>query len=356
MAGPCVYWMRPRRWTGRISERTHPYQRDLRATPQQRNFRAEIPVNLVTIPTSFHSVKSTILDPTHPMKTIPWPSLCLTALVAAGFCPRLHANLFTDSFEATIVAERAKDAPPEPKGPVAYVAFDGGFIEAGDPIAGDTPPSADQVRQELRTALAAQGYQVAQNTPSLVLAYYWGILRRDREQIRVPFGIKTNLRARIALISTEQLRAEVDNFILGREKGSNVDMNASSPTLLTGPVETVIQNARFARIFIVVSAYDYQALAERHEAKLVWRTKLSAQESSGEMIEVIPPLISVGGPYFGKNSPEVRILTTTLSKAPAVTGTGEANAEPSPGSYNLDDKFIRGLLKAERISVSGMSD
>ncbi len=290
------------------------------------------------------------------MKTIPWPSLSLAALLAAGFSPQLHANLFTDNFEATVVAERAKDAPPQPKGPVPYVAFDGGYIEAGDAIAGDTPPSADQVRQELRTALEAQGYQAALGTPSLVLTYHWGVLRPDREQIRVPFGIKTNLRARIALISTELLRAEAENFILGREKGTNVDMNASSPTLLTGPVQTVLQNAKFARIFIVVSAYDYPALAERHEAKLVWRAKLSAQESSGEMIEVIPPLIATGGPFFGANLPEVRILKTTLSKAPAVTGADTANTQPSPGSYNLDDAFIQGLLKRERTKVSGVND
>ena len=290
------------------------------------------------------------------MKTIPWPSLALTALLAAGFCPQLHANLFTEKFEATVVAERAKGAPPEPKGPVSYVAFDGGYIEAGNPIAGDTPPSADQVRQELRSALEAQGYQAAPGTPSLVLTYHWGVLRPDRVQIRVPFGIKTNLRARIALISTEQLRAEAENYILGREKGVNVDMNASSPALLTGPVETVLQNARFARIFFVVSAYDYQALAQGHEAKLVWRAKISAQESSGDMIEVIPPLIAAGGQFFGKDLPDVRIVTTALSRASAVTGADTASAQPSPGSYNLDDRFIQGLLKRERAKVSGTND
>ncbi len=290
------------------------------------------------------------------MKTTPWPSLSLAALLTAGFCPHLNANLFTDNFEATVVTERAKDAPPEPKGPVSYVAFDGGYVEAGDPIAGDTPPSADQVRQELRTALASQGYQTAQGAPSLVLTYHWGVLRKDRQQIRVPFGIKTNLRARIALVSTEMLRAEAENYILGVEKGSDIDMNASTPALLVGPVETVIQNSNFARIFIVVSAYDYQSLSDRHEVKLVWRTKLSAQESSGEMFEVIPPLIAVGGQFFGKDSRDVRIIKTTLQKAQPVTGDAASNVEPSPGSYNLDAGFIKGLLKKERTKVSGTDD
>jgi hypothetical protein len=254
----------------------------------------------------------------------------------------------------TVVAERAKDAPPESRDPVSYIAFDGGYIEAGDPIAGDRPPSAEQVRQELRTALESQGYQAAQGSPSLVLTYYWGVLRIDHEQIRVPFGIKTNLRARIALISTEMQRAEVENFILGREKGSNIDMNASTPSRLVGPLETVAQNSRLPRIFIVVSAYDYQALSKRHEKKLVWRAKLSAQESSGEMYEVIPPLIASGSPFFGKDLPDSRIIRSTLSKAQPVSGSDASNVQPSPGAYDLDGQFIQAILKKERSKVSGM--
>ena len=290
------------------------------------------------------------------MKTAPWPSLSLAALLTAGLCPQSNAGLFTDNFESTVVAERAKDGPPESKDPVSYVAFDGGYIEAGDPIAGDRPPTADQVRQELRTALEAQGFQAGQGTPSLVLAYYWGVLRVDRTQIRVPFGIKTNLRARIALISTEMQGAEVENHILGREKGSNMDMNASSPTRLVGPLETVAQNSKLPRIFIVVSAYDYRSLSERHEAKLVWRVKLSAQESSGEMYEVIPPLIAAGGPFFGKDLSDSRFVKTSLSKAPPVSGAEASNVQPSPGSYNLDGPFIQAILKRERAKVSGMED
>ena len=289
------------------------------------------------------------------MKTAPWTTLSLAALLTAGLCPQANAGLFTDNFEITVVAERAKDAPPVSSGPVSFVAFDGGFIEAGDPIAGDTPPSAEQVRQELRAALEAQGYHAAQGTPSLVLTYYWGVLRKDREQIRVPFGIKTNLRARIALVSTEMQRAEVENYILGAEKGSNVDMNASSPALLVGPLETVLQNSSMSRIFVVVSAYDYQALSARREAKLVWRAKLSAQESSGEMNEVIPPLIAIGGQFFGKDLPDGRIVKTTLSKAAPVSGS-EADVQPVPGSYNLDAKFIHAMLRSERTKVSGSED
>jgi hypothetical protein len=287
------------------------------------------------------------------MKISPWSPLSLAALLTAGFCPLASANLFTDNFEATVVAERAKDAPPESKAAVSYVMFDGGYVEAGDPIAGDTPPTADQVRQELRAALEAQGFQQTQGTPSLVLTYYWGVLRRDREQIRVPFGIKTNLRARIALVSTEELGAETENYIVGKERGSSIDLSAAAPVRLTPPIETVLQHASLPRIFIIVSAYDYQELSEHHQSKLVWRAKLSALETSGESSEVIPPLIALGGQYFGKDILDVRTIKTTLMKAPPVTGGEAANAQASPESVNLDAKFIQGFIRAERSKVSG---
>ena len=210
-----------------------------------------------------------------------------------------------------VVAETAKDAPA-PATPFTYSAIDGGYIEAGDPIVGDTPPTADRVRQALFDALKSQGFDANRTSPSVLLTYYWGVLRTDREQIRLAYGVKSNLNARIHLVSTEQLGAEVENHILGRQKASGTDMNASSPPWLVGPTETVVQMARQPRIFVIVSAFDYQALSQQHDVKPLWRLKLSAQETSGDMDQVIPSLIAVGAPYFGKNLQDPKIVQATL--------------------------------------------
>jgi hypothetical protein len=288
------------------------------------------------------------------MKTTTATSLCLATLLAAGFCQRANAGLFSDNFEALVIAERAKGAPPEQGSPATYAAFDGGYIEAGDPLAGDTPPSADQVRQELNTALQSQGFQPGHGAPSLVITYYWGVLRVDHSQIRVPYGIKTNLRARIELVSTEQLGAEVENHILGQEKGSPVDMDVSSTTIPSGPMETIIQDSRQPRIFVVVSAYDYQSLAQHQSPRVVWRVKLSAMENSGEMDEVIPALITAGAPFFGKSLPDLHIAKATLSRAASVSGS--AGAQPTAESINLDSQVLRDLMSKEHKTVSGYSD
>jgi len=114
----------------------------------------------------------------------------------------------------------------------------------------------DQVARSLRAALANQGFQAGDLSPSVVLTYHWGVLRVDRRQIRVPYGIKSNLEARIELVSTHQLGAEVENHILLREKSGQTNEDAASTRILGGPATTVAENARQPRIFAIASSSD----------------------------------------------------------------------------------------------------
>src|SRR5580698_194437 len=125
-----------------------------------------------------------------PMKINPRRLLGAAALLGAGFCPLANASLFSDNFELLVVAETAKDAPA-PTAPLTYCAIDGGYIEAGDAIVGDNPPTADRVRQALYDALKSQGFEANRASPSVLLTYFWGVLRPDREQIRLTYGVKS---------------------------------------------------------------------------------------------------------------------------------------------------------------------
>jgi hypothetical protein len=285
------------------------------------------------------------------MKITHWPLFGVAALLGAGFCPTANANLFSDNFETLVVAETATDAPT-PAAPFTYSAIDGGYIEAGDPIVGDTPPTADRVRQALYDALKSQGFEANRASPSVLLTYYWGVLRPDRQQIRLPYGIKTNLNARIRLVSTEELGSEVENHILGRQKAGGTNMDASSPPFLVGPTETIVQMARHPRIFVIVSAFDYQKLSQQKDVKPLWRLKLSAQETSGDMDQVIPSLIAVGAPYLGKNIQEPKIVQGTLSPTSVSGATPASLLQPAPET-KLDGQLIGALLNDERIQFSG---
>jgi hypothetical protein len=286
------------------------------------------------------------------MKLSSWPSLSLAAALAAGTCPVAHANLFSDDFEMLVVAETAKDAPSDLTKPVSYCAMDGGYIEAGDPIVGDTPPTADRVRQTLYGALKDQGFSADRASPSVLLTYYWGVLRQDRQEARIPYGVRSNLNARLRLVSTEELGSEVENHILGRQKADGTNMNVASPALLVGPTKSVVENARRPRIFIIISAFDYQGLTQGHEAKPVWRVKLSAQETSGDMDEVIPSMIAKGAQFFGKDLHEPRIVEATLSRGSGAAAAPASSLQPAPESA-IDSNLLQNLLNRERIEFSG---
>lgn len=277
------------------------------------------------------------------------PTLGLAALSSLGFGTRATAGIFSNNIDMLVVAERM-DGSRQADAPASYIAFDGGYIEAGDPIAGDTAPTAAQVSQSLQSALETQGIKPAGGAPAVVLTYHWGVLRVDHRQIRVPYGIKTNEEARIELVSTRELGAEVENHIIQREKGGAINSDASSPPILVGATETVREDSVQPRIFVIVSAYDYQGLVH-HEAKLLWRVKLSAREQSGEMDEVIPALIAGGAPFFGRNLSDVQTVEVTPRAAP----TGGAPAPGvSPDALHMDRQFINTLLKSEHQSFSGM--
>lgn len=284
------------------------------------------------------------------MKIYSWPSFAAAALLTAGFCPTSRASLFSDNFEMLVVAETAIDSPAHQSGPITYAAIDGGYIEAGDPIVGDTPPTAGRVRQALFDAMKDQGFVANRTGPSVLLTYHWGVLRVDHRQARPPYGVNSNADARIKLVSTEQMGAEVENHIFGRQKANGTNMNVSSPPILVGALATVSQYSRQSRIFVIVSAYDYQGLTQRHEAKPLWRVKLSAMERSGDMNEVIPSLIAKGAPYFGKNLAEGHIVQAVLA-SPGDHGQ-DSNLEPAPDS-KLNSQVIEPLLKTERLEFSG---
>ncbi len=277
----------------------------------------------------------------------------LAVMLCAGLASRSRANLFSDNFSVTAIAERAKGAPEEPAKPTSFVAFDGGYIEAGDPIAGDDPPTAPQVRQALISAMQAQGFQESQTVPRLLVIYHYGVLRVDHRQINVPFEVRTNLSARIALVSTTKVDAEIENHIRERERATGQNLNYSSPRFLVPPLDSVVAQARLPRIFVEVSAYDFQAFFQRHEARLVWQTKLSTQETSGKMDQVIPPMLASGARFLGADSAEINVVPCMLAPRPVPAA---AAAAPTPESYHLDSRLVDELAANLRVRISGQHD
>jgi hypothetical protein len=265
-------------------------------------------------------------------------------------------------FYMVVVAEQANPplapALPTPDRPAYYVAYDAGYIEAGDPIANEKPPAAAAVAQALRGTLVSQSYlpATAQSAPSLLIVYHWGLLRRDSQQIRNTFKIQPNLKARIALIATNKQAGEVESLLLDRRM---VRLNPTfrSPGFIGLKESDLLDLVEDDRYFVVVSAYDFSAFSHR-ETKLLWRLKVSARTPGESMAEVLPALLRGGALYLGRNLPETKSIRELLPVGgPGANGTPtmEEFLPPPEVARQLDEPSLDGLKRQEHIEFSGES-
>lgn len=257
------------------------------------------------------------------------------------------------NLQMIVVAERAdaNTSPvlPTPQQPAYYVAFDGGYVEAGDPIANEQPPATSAITQSLRLTLAGRGYEPAADTnaPSVVLIYHWGMLNRDSYAFRHGNQIDPNLHARLSLVSTNKQDEDVEQYLVERQV-----MGRKIPDTLDFHQREILQTANDNRYFVIVSAYDCAAVG-RHEPKLLWRTKMSAYGAGIAMADALPTLLQGGAPYFGRNLKDFEYI-----ESPVVSGGRGGQEAPqfapplgNPGS--LDAQFLLGLMKQEHDEFSG---
>ncbi len=262
--------------------------------------------------------------------------------------------------DAVVVAEQTNQgamlAPPAADRPAFYVAYDGGYIEAGDPIAGEKPPTAAVIGQTLRQVLAAQGYQPAPapGAASLLLVYHWGAINTDTIAIPRFTKIKPNLKARIYLVASTRKAATLENFLLSRKSAPIANDWAPVPGFLSGELQDVLSRAQDDHYFVIVSAYDFAAISRR-EPTLLWRVKLSARSVGSDMDEVLPALIKTGGPFFGRNLPEARFLRGPLAPRGEGAAAGPETAMPAPVTVAgaPDSAFVGHLVKQEHDLFSG---
>lgn len=253
------------------------------------------------------------------------------------------------SIDALVVAERfdgktGEDAAME-SGAIGYALFEGGYIEAGDSIAGLRPPPAAEVLAAISNALGKASFARAQENPQLLIILHWGSIRQDSYIPTPPFHLNPNFRARLALVSTARVAGTTENFLLKRSPAQYRNPNYPTPEYAPGgELKIAIDRANDKLIFMVLSAYDTGALRD-NQAKLVWRTIISASDTEASMKHAMLSFAQSGAAYFGRNHDEVITI-----KAPLVK---QATADPLAAAATTDDPFVQKLIKAERIKFSG---
>ena len=252
------------------------------------------------------------------MKPLVPLSLVLMAVLAAGGAAPSRAaddssSIWSGKLYMVVVAEQPrpenKFVPPTAEHPAYYAAYDGGYIEEGDPIANEKPPAAADVAQALYRSVAPQHYLPAtdRSPPSVLLIYHWGLLNRDSIEIRSGMDLGTDQRARIALVTTAQYARMIEQDLLDQRITREMHTWTLMPYFLNFRERDLLDLSRDDRYFVIVSAYDYAALANHH-SKLLWRAKMSARSAGAAMATALPALLRGGAPYFGQNLDEPQIV------------------------------------------------
>jgi len=250
-----------------------------------------------------------------------------------------------------VVAEQtrqgAKHPSPKPANPTYYLAFDSGYLELGNYIAGLKPPSPVTIGQELHAALSAAGYEVAtaENTPALVLIYSYGALSPEPLQ---GHNIGSNLRARLNLIATkDEVEQAQDQLLYG-----------SLIPYVRPTTRDTLDFAHDPRYFITVSAFDYTDFIER-KPTLLWCVRLSTLETSGDVAEIVPALAGASSPYLGRNYKDRQF--GSVPSLPAEDPLRNASATP-PVRFllphnaidRIDPNFLRNVMLGTRANNAGL--
>ncbi|HEX2101539.1 MAG TPA: hypothetical protein VHF69_12785 [Candidatus Synoicihabitans sp.] len=200
---------------------------------------------------------------------------------------------------------------PTPERPAYYVPVTFGWQEEGKIIAGEQPPSREELIRQVAQALAREGYVLQAlrpnanaTTPSLIISLEWGYLNPDL------------LETGALDLATDSSGGSLSPGALREDptQSATTDFNQSRMiTLVAG--SAISRRAQFSerewqqlrdavaegRYFIVLSAYDFEA-SLRGEQVLLWRARMSTERHGVWMTEVMAALVAAGAPSFGRRS------------------------------------------------------
>jgi hypothetical protein len=157
-------------------------------------------------------------------------------------------------------------------------------------------------------------------------------------------------------VAGRRYEREIDDEILQHQISRDLHTNFPPPRFLTVQAQQLRELTQDDRYFVIVSAYDYAAL-NRHEARRLWRTKMSASDAGVAMAAALPALIQGSGPYFGRGNEESQFVRIPLGLGDKVeTGSpaGPETSDLTSAAGRLDDPFVRELAEKEGAEVTGL--
>lgn len=264
----------------------------------------------------------------HPLPSrVRWLALAVVVSLAPlragilGFgAPKdTDVNVVVDMTEAG-----RKLTPPTKEKPAFYFPVLAGYREMGALVGGETKPPPNSVAKLLAKALASEHYYVTDmktKAPSLILVFHWGYMNPQIDE--TPSAADSTISDQIFWNQKEMLGLVAGNTL------ANIGVFSFQR-------EDIIQAAREDRYFVVVSAFDFAAAAKEKKKVLLWQAKMSTPSNRVSLAEVIPSMISAGGPHFGRETKLPESITKPVARDGKVeVGTPTVVPDAAP---KADDK------------------
>lgn len=283
--------------------------------------------------------------------------LCLIGLliqpVAVSFSADEAAKIPRNQrIDLLVVSQQSKSGAEADKkssgaGPAVQL-IDGGFIEAGDAIGGQTEPSSTVVKSHVMEAMHEANLSTATDAGAAdtIVVYTWGTLRPQHQPTVSGTHIAPNFKARLSLVAPWKTVADIEQEIVTRRV-----TNFSTGSFLTHPTwRDAVDFARDGRYFVTFTAYPSNA-ANGADAVPLWRTTLSTQETSSSMDRAVYALAAGAGKYLGKDmkSPMNTYAALVGSNSDAKT----ASSSETTSATSSDSDLVKQLVKRERDRASG---
>lgn len=197
--------------------------------------------------------------------------------------------------------------PASPSNPIYYMAVSAGYRDLGGIIAGDKAPPKEEVFKAIGKVLARQGYlpASAEHPATLLLLWTWGTLNTDYFP---SMGDGPDRQ-----VNRQQLLRFMGAYKLGLVSKSP---GGYEPDYLGGALfhdadQQMLSELATEDLYVAaIAAYDYAAAA-RKEKVLLWTTKISCPSRGLAMTETLPTMLTLAGPYIGRETAKPVSVTAT---------------------------------------------
>jgi hypothetical protein len=179
--------------------------------------------------------------------------------------------------------------------PETYAFGNGGLFEGPFPDNSIDKLGFMDVARVISAPLGAQNYFPSRDarTTKLLIMVYWGTTTGAGR----PVGESDNQsRDKTDFMNAFLLGYDAEHLI-GTEYGANLELTA-----LRWHRRDLIEEIEFNRYFVVLMAYDFQALWGHKKLNLLWETRFSLNQRSNEFNKALPAMARYASRYFGQDS------------------------------------------------------